>query len=249
MAQTIPGNTTSNSESEYSHLVSYFKYLVTITGGVLAVAIGAASFLFYSNLRDARQDAKQAATDIATAQAKASVTQAFDEKNINAMILLAAEQKVGTVTDKLIEQQVTTKLQPIEHRILLFGQISESESRMRLGFRSGLDDLNRIMSDTNDPDVLRFGKNTLATVANDFDLGGQKQLKSTNLKAIDLYEAYIRKPNQPTLHDVVQTIDSDQDLNNVGYGFQAFRELTGESVKMFDFGAVRSWCSQNQPKC
>jgi hypothetical protein len=89
---------------EYDRLFSYFKYLVTITLGSITIILAAAGVLFYSNIKDVREDARQEATRVATAEAKARVAQAFDEKNINAMILQAAQDKVGTVTDKLIQQ-------------------------------------------------------------------------------------------------------------------------------------------------
>lgn len=64
----------------------------------------------------------------------------------------------------------------------------------------------------------------------------------------------MNKPGQllksPTnLEGVVQIIDKDQDLNYVALAFLAFRYLTGEKVKMFDFAAVHTWCSSHEPKC
>src|SRR5713101_8189272 len=100
----------SSSQSEYEHLLSYFKYLVTLTTVVVGLLVAAGAYLFHSNMKDVREDARQEANRVATSEAQSRVKEAFDEKNINVMILTAAQQKVGTVTDRLIEQQLTSKL-------------------------------------------------------------------------------------------------------------------------------------------
>ncbi len=50
----------SASAQEYEHLISYFKFLVTITLSAFAVIIGIASFFFYKNMSDLRGDATRA---------------------------------------------------------------------------------------------------------------------------------------------------------------------------------------------
>jgi hypothetical protein len=171
------------------------------------------------------------------------------------MILTAAQQKVGIVTDKLIEQQLTSKLRPVQQRILLIGQISESETRMRMGFRSGFDELGRLVKSTNDPDVIRFGRTTLSTTTDHFDVRLQELIKQAGQSGLPLLQLLLLRQGQPqqsvpsSLHDVVQMINHDSDLNHVSLAFEAFRGLTGEHTKTFDFNAVASWCSQNQPKC
>jgi len=245
----------SPPQLEYEHLLSYFKYLVTLSTAFLSLIIALGAYLFRSNMKDVRDDAKQEATRVAMTEAKASVAQAFDEKNINAMILLAAQQKVGTITDKIIEQQVTEKLRPVQQRISLTGQISESEMRMRMGFRSGLDELDKLLKSTSDADVVRFGRSTLAKVSEDYDARLQEDVKTSGNKAMQALGMYFTSRHRPqesvpgNLRGVVQVIYRDSDLNAVAGAFLAFRELTGASVKMFDFAAITSWCLQNQTKC
>ena len=123
---------TSSAQLEYDRLIAYFKLLITVTGSVLGVIVIVAGALLYTNLKDAREDARQEATRVATTEAKARVAEAFDEKNINAMILQAAQDKVGTVTDKLIQQQLATRLGSLQQKISVMGQISESDMRMRI---------------------------------------------------------------------------------------------------------------------
>jgi len=53
----------TQAEVEYTKLTETFKYLVTITGGLLTILIAVAGFLFYTNLRDARKDAVDSAKE------------------------------------------------------------------------------------------------------------------------------------------------------------------------------------------
>jgi len=225
---------------------------VWLTGGFVTVLVAAAGFLFYSNLKDIREDAKQEATRVATVESKAAVEKAFDEKNINDQIQKAAQQKIAAITDRMIEQQIASKLQPLQKRVLMIGQITESQARMRLGFRSGLDDLNSIMSSTTDPDTLQFAKGTLTITAEDFEQSWVDSQRTNSQSWFDLLKAYTNRPgwNSPqNLGEVVGVINKNKDLNVVAIAFLAFQELTGEKVKMFDLRAVNNWCSSHEPKC
>jgi hypothetical protein len=169
------------------------------------------------------------------------------------MILQAAQDKVGTVTDKLIQQQLATRLGPLQQKISFMGQISESDMRMRMGFRGGMDDLNRLLKSTDDPDVLKFANTTMTAVGQDFDTRMQENANRFGgqaLFALQNTPALITQDHRPSdLHDVVQIIAQNPELNTVATAFIAFRQLSGENVKMFDSTAITNWCSRNKPKC
>jgi hypothetical protein len=243
-------------QAEYTNLLGYFKHLVWLTGIFVTIAVGLSTFLFHSNLKDVREDAKQEATRVATVESKAAVEKAFEDKNINAQIQKAAQEKIGTITDKMIEQQLTSKLQPLQKRILTIGQITESQARMRLGFRSGLDELNAVINSATDPDTLQFARSTLTTTAEDFEESWvEGPQKASGQSWFDVLKAFTNRPQTPgwkspqNLHEVVELIKSDKHLDVVSLGFLTFRELTGEKVKMFDLRAVNNWCSNHEPKC
>ena len=103
-------------QAEYTNLVGYFKHLVWLTGGSVTVMVAIAGFLFYSSLKDAREDAKQTAIRVVSSESKAAVEKAFEDKNINAQIQKVAQDKISAITDKMIEQQITSKLQPLQRR-------------------------------------------------------------------------------------------------------------------------------------
>ncbi|HWR17975.1 MAG TPA: hypothetical protein VN577_24315 [Terriglobales bacterium] len=235
---------------EYDRISSYFKYLVTLTAAFMTLLLGAAGYLFYSNLRDVRADAKSEAERIAKDEAARSVKDAFDENNINAMILEAARHKVGSVTDKLIQEQLGQRLKPLQELVLFVGQISESDTRMRIGYRSGFDEIRAIRKQTHDPAVLRFADTTLSSTTQHYESSWGQFVKNGNepaLKALqtsNFRDADESEPVPETIRDVVRIINNSPDLNRVALAFFAFRELSGEHAAMFDIDSVNSWCAR-----
>jgi len=245
--------TPAEAETHFTNLLAYFKHLVWLTTGAVTVIVVIAGALLVSNLRDVRQDAKEQASRVATDEAKKAVSTAFDEKHINDLILKAAKEKVGTVTDKMIEDQLSTKLRPIEDRILFIGRISECEAQMHTGLRVGLVELDRIVKTTRDPQALQFAKSTLTSLGKQYDAVWVNNIKATNMKPIDFLSGrgttVNGKPPAASVQGAVQVINENQDLNAVGIAFIAFRDLTGEHMPTFDIAAVNSWCEKHQPQC
>ena len=258
-----------DAEAHYRELVAFFKHLVWLTGGALGVVILVGGYLFHSNLQDALREAgenaKGEANRVAREESQKAVKTAFDEEHVRGLVEQVAkekvnavtdkmvEEKVGSIADKVIEQRLTSKLQPIEQRIVLIGRISECEARIHTGFRSALDELVGIRNRASDPQVQQFAESTLVTTAKgyeDYWLANVQRLPPN--KAIDLLKGNVVPAIQPppsTLRDMVGLINKNNDLNTVALAFLAFRDLSGEHVKMFDMGAVNSWCTKNQPKC
>ncbi len=251
-----PSSTPTEAELHFTNLLAYFKHLVWLTSGCVTVIVAVTGFFLFSNLRDVRQDAKEQASRVATTEAETAVKNAFDEKNINALILKAAKDKVGTVTDKMIEEQLSTKLRPVEDRILLIGRISECEARIHMGYRASLVELTDIENTTHDPVALGFAKSTLVTTSEGYDTFWETDRKRypggkplEYLTMVLMAQTAGARSLATNLHDVVAVIYTDQNLNSVAVGFIVFREITGENVKMFDFGGVKSWCSKHQTEC
>jgi hypothetical protein len=255
-APTSPQLSFVDAEVHYRELIAFFKHLVWITGVALGLIVLVGGYIFRSNLQDTLHDAEQKATKTVSDTVDTRVNQAFEDKNINARIEAAAKDKIGTITDRMIEQQLTSKLQPIEQRILLIGRISECEARIHAGFRSAWEELVGIAGSTRDPTALQFAKSTLVSTSEGYDTYWQAEMKPhVGMKPLDflkMQQFQARGPGErqaSNLRDVVQVIHDDQNLNLVAIAFIAFRDLSGEKVKMFDFAAVKSWCAKNQPKC
>lgn len=266
------------AEAEYKSLLSLFKNLVWISGIGLSIITVAAtalvaigSYFFWANLRDVRQDAKEQAAHIATAEAERGVKQAFDEKNINELVQKVArekinavtdimlEQKIGPVADKMIEQHLTSQLQPIQQRILLIGRISECEARIHRGDRTSLEELTTIMDTTRDSDVRQFARSTLTIVTDAYESAYQNDLKILRTqvpKPLDILQTRIHTAGSPasvtlsSIGDAARMVRDDRDLDNVAIATIIFRDMTGDkNIKMFDFKAVSAWCASHEPKC
>jgi hypothetical protein len=242
------------AKTHYIELLGYFKHLVWVTGGALTIIVVVGGYVFHSNLQDTLKDIKANATQLATTEAKNRVSEAFEEKNIKAEIADVAKDKIGKVTDKMIEQQLTSKLQPIQQRIILIGRISECEARIHAGFRSGLKELTTILDGVTDPDVRQFAQSTLTNTSEGYDTFWQPPMKGR--LPIDSVRMAVEQPGQQVdevvkdLGGVVRVINKNQNLNTVAVAIIAFREMTGyKDVKMFDFKAVNAWCTGHEPQC
>ena len=156
----------------------------------------------------------------------------------------------------MIEQQVSSKLPAIEKRMLLIGRISECEARIHNGFRAGLNELNEITRGAkDDPEIRDFARSTLINTAEGYETYLQLARKSVGaMKPLEYLNHVMTQTSpgeaQPSdVAGVVQVIRKNQDLNSVAAATIAFRELTGEKIKMFDFAALDSWCKQHEPQC
>lgn len=260
----------TDAETHYENLLAFFKHLVWLTGGALGVVVLVGGYLFHSNLqdslRDAGENAKAEAARVAKEESEKAVTTAFDEEHVKELVEQVAREKVNAVTDKMveekvasiadkmIEQRLASKLQPTAERIVLIGRISECEARIHTGFRSALVELAGIANTTHDPTALQFAKSTLASTSAGYDTFWQEDMKRfQGAKPLNFLQMQLSRPGTSppaqNLHDVVQLIDTDQDLNTVAIAFIAFRDLTSEKVKMFDFAAVKAWCAGHRGQC
>lgn len=220
--------------------------------------------LFYSNLRDIRKDAKDEATRVATDESRDAVKRAFEEEHVKKLVEDVAKEKISAVTDdmvaqkvnsiadKVIEQRLSSKLQPIEQRIVLMTRISDCETRIKFDSRDGYVELVNIVTTTHDADVAQFGKKVLDSIVKSYDAAWVFELKQSKQPPFDFLKAMMTgngKQPPANLSDVVRIIGNEQSLSLVALAFDAFRDMTGEKVKMFDFVTVKSWCSKNPGKC
>jgi len=243
---------TTGAESEYQHLLSYFKYLVTLCTAALTLIIAVGGVLFYRNMAEVREDASRLAQKAAIEESRKKVEEAFEQNKITDYINEVAARKVAVVTDKQIERQLQSKLEPVQRRITDIGEIAEHSARARLGFRAALIDLQRMVRTTNDEAVREFATSALKTIAGDYETRNTEALKK--LGNVSPFEA--AKSNQlgqatpiRNLHDIVVVVRTENDLNWVAAAFLVFRELSGSKVKAFDFEGVEQWCTANRPKC
>lgn len=94
--------------------------------------------------------------------------------------------------------------------------------RMRMGFRSDLDDLNRIIRFTTDADTANFARTMFGNMTQDYETRVQESMKRNTQNAMQYLQFYfmnVRRPQDEipsNLQMVVHVISSDDDLNAVG---------------------------------
>jgi hypothetical protein len=173
-----------------------------------------------------------------------------------------AERQVKVVVGRNIEQQLASKFQPIQDRIIMIGRVSECEARIHTGFRSGLVELNTIVRETKDANVREFAQSTLTATGEGYESAFQGSQFWTNtlsqsqttppyaILANWMFQSSGKAIPVSNLGDVVHVINEEGNLNNVAAATLVFRNVTGEkNIKMFDFAAVNKWCASHEPQC
>jgi hypothetical protein len=115
------------SEAEYTHLISFFKYLVTVTLAALTIIISAGAVFFYRSMSDVKNDARASienttkaadaeilkiqtgASEIARTEAQKSIDDAFTKGNVQAMIERTARERVNTAVDQEIKKNLASR--------------------------------------------------------------------------------------------------------------------------------------------
>ena len=265
-AAPLPNRRAADSEGEYRHLISYFKYLVTVTLTALGIIIAAGSALFYKNMSDVSGAAKAAidstkdaasreiskiqtdASQIARTEAQKSIDEAFAKGNVQSMIERTTRERVNAAVDREIDKNLAGRISQLQFQIAETGEISNAGARLRLGFRPALDTL---VEKSKSPNayVSQYAKSTLILIGSDYEtaeatgFGGA----SPGTKAL---EAYVGQLPHKTLKDVMVLIRrSDFSPHIVAAAFSAFRELSGAKISTFDIPAAEKWCADNRPKC
>lgn len=262
----VPPQPTSRppSEAEYTHLISFFKYLVTITLTALTIIIGAGAVFFYRSMSDVKNDAKTSiesttkaadaeiskiqsgAAEIARTEAQRSIDDAFTKGNVQAMIERTARERVNTAVDREIQKNLASRISQLQLQVAEAGEISNAGARLRLGFRPALDTLLKKAASPN-PYVSQYAKSTLILIGSDYETrmrtgfgGGPPGMKDLS--------SYMNPPPK-TLKDLMVVIRTNDDANIVAAAFAGFRELSGTKVQVFDLPAAEKWCDDHKPKC
>jgi hypothetical protein len=220
------------------------KSVLVIVGGIL-ITMGVAGELAVQFFASRKETKLRRANDEMIGILN---KQAADAKERTKQLELQIAHSTAASDDAL------KKVAHAEVHIVKIGEIFEDEARMRGGLRSGLEDLNKIVKSTADPDVLQIAKNSLQRATDEFDLRIQKERRAISDSVYDLLKSYLRRrpgppPDINTAHGLITIINTETDLNCVAAVFETLKNYTGTNLKTFDFDAVSAWCSDNKPKC
>jgi hypothetical protein len=260
----------SEAELHYSHLIKFFKWLLSISLAVIALIITVAGLLMYKNVQDivaeVRSEIQRArisaeasidtvrkrAEQVAIAEAHARVEEAFKSTNVIQMVETAAKRQTGTVIERQVANEVSHYLGGLHDEISSLGVLADNAMRMRLGLREGLNNLKRITK-TGSKQEQERASGLLESISRDYDSVSAKVVGLERRKFVEEQCAIwniakdIRGPKLTGV--LIAMAHTETDLNSLALLFQMMRINTGVLFKMFDIDEIDRWCTNHPAEC
>jgi hypothetical protein len=182
-----PNEKRTEAELHYRELMAFFKNLVWLTGGALAVLLTVAGWLGVKSLRQVSEEAKasveatkESATNeidkireqsgrLAIDEARLRIESAFKDTNISAMIQIAAERQVNEAVQRDIQQSVDQAAMRIQDEIDTLGRISDAGAKIRINMASGIQDMRALMKSTTNTAALEMATNIMRSIGSDYE--------------------------------------------------------------------------------
>jgi hypothetical protein len=261
----------SATREHYENMISFHKWIVTMTLGALTLIISVALGVFWKDMSQVRSEAaaavgaardsatreistvREEAANIALTEAQKRVDEAFKTTNVVSMVEAAAKRQVGPVIERQVNAEVDRVMTSLQGDISTMGQLVDIGMKMRVGLRDGLEGLAAQVKTSASENIRLRAKSLLDSITADYEkveLGILRDRKIQHaLDALDLWGLGELK-NQPSLvSGLVAVIHQDSRLDRVAFAFLALREASGHQFKMFDFEDVDRWCEMNKPRC
>lgn len=267
----------TENETHYKALISFFKYLISITGGVLSIIFIVTGILFFQDrasmrreLTEVKKSAQEAientkdkanfqineirstAKEIALDEAKKRVTTAFQEKNIKSMIDSAAKDIVMKSVQSKLKDAIDTTTIKIENDLTELSNIYDAAMKMRMGLRSGLTDLNNLIKTSENIYLKNSAVAIYKSICNDYD---SVQTKSFNKLYPDSTKFNkLKKLSlgfeviKVDIPNLIKMIKTGENLNDVAFSFIILRKKTNKQFRMFDIQQIDYWWSENKNK-
>jgi hypothetical protein len=238
----------TQAEIEYRDLSNYFKYLISITGTVLGILVAAAGILFYTNLRDARKDAVDSATNEAhkavAAALEVPAMQKIIDEEVSKQTALKVDDAIRNTLAKRMQQFEDEQRQIIDTAILV--SIVETPSGYG-GVVGGTPEqfhklIDRLRSPY--PRVTSLARDSLRSIASQIRqdvTGANHSFFATNARGY--------MTNAPDARGIFEQLCSRETLTLVLFkNFSDMHKLTGWNVEDFDVQAAKEWCASHDCK-
>jgi hypothetical protein len=262
----------SDTEAHYTHLLTYFKNLIRITGIVCMVVM----YLTYRNvseikseMAEVKKEAKAAiesttananlqivqirerAAEIALTEAKQRVNDAFKAKSVSEMVEAAAKKQVGEQIEKQVRHEVENALYQIQYDITSLGRMANAGMQMRMGYRAGLEELLKTANSAATAYERDRARMLLDSIAGDIEREAEERVlrsqadNTTALQTLNECGRYEFDNKTVTVQDLLKVTRTHKDLYVVSLAFLALRDKTGVHFKMFDISDVERWCTNH----
>jgi hypothetical protein len=252
-------------------MISFHKWIVAMVLVALALIAGVGQWVFYRDMSQVRSQAnaeikeaveaanrqidhvREEAAKVAIDEARKRVDDAFRTQNIQEMIEAAAKRQLGPAIDRRVRQELDVFATGVQDQISSLGEITDLAAKMRIGIRSGLNDLSLKAKSAANENDRRMAQALLSTVSADYDSVWRRNLRRDGLTAENaLFGATRFRFNPSNPHPVpaiVTMIREEPDLNVVALSFLALTDSTGHQFRMFDIDGVEQWCKEHSPIC
>ncbi|MBK9377379.1 MAG: hypothetical protein IPM86_03520 [Saprospiraceae bacterium] len=258
----------TEGKSHYEHLISYFKFLVTMTGGAITLLTGAAIYYSYNSLKDFKSDLKEEvneikskalssmeetksqtnrqikelnieARELAISSTKHEVNKAFEENNIKALIENTAELKLTSKLGLIVSHE-TKKLEDIFRAIPILTTSYEA-ARWNGQVRKYIDTL-YFYSEFASHELTRLlAKEFLLQKGRDYENYFVEIYKTNSQDSIkDICERSLGI--LLTINNLPKLFNKalvEEDLEKVTQAFISIRHLTNSDLPNFDFAKLR----------
>jgi hypothetical protein len=256
-------NNLSESEIHYQNLISYFKYIVTITLIGLGILTTYFFFVFGKDRKDMREDLnnfketaknsieniRNEAANIAISEAKRKIDEAFRDNNIEKFIEDYAKNEYKNEFSKMLELKTKDINANFENELNEIVLLNNASLRMRLGFKDGLVDLINLKNNAKNNLTKNKAQEYISGIGKDFDTKHSKIINELNRASKDwdikkhlLSSGIVTDTNEPEIYDqMINNINSTDNLDYIAIDIIFFRELSKEDFKMFDLEAIKEW--------
>ena len=127
--------------------------------------------------------------------------------------------------------------------------VADKSMKMRIGLRSGLDELTQIARSDPNKDMRMRAESLLKGIAADYESVHRARVRRTQMDPATLAGIYKEKEGESLLSRLVEIVRTTDSLDQLAYAFLALRATTGFPFRMFDVEAVEQWCGENKPRC
>ena len=257
----------SEAELHYRELKAYFDSLVKYTLTALGIIIAGAAIFFFKNLSEVKSEAKAAidaerniasaqldsirrqASELAIQEAKRRVDEAFKANNVVEMVETAARRQLGSVNERQVARQVDQYMNSVQEDITSLGTIGDLAMKMRFGFRTGLEELEKIDTGSSNEKLKQRARTYLKSITADYETRIKQLWGETKLKSPVEARKFASVPDSVTrpilIGKLAKMVRDEDDLSRVASAFFFLRENTGVQFAMFDNKSVRRWCADH----
>jgi hypothetical protein len=209
---------------------------VSVTYGAVGVVIAVGLFMFWSSMKDLKEDAKQTAKT----EARTAVNAVLEKPEIQAIISQAVQEKVGPAVDAEIQKSFGDKMHALESQQEGFAEMSALAAAVEAEDSRAFPKMIKQMYGNPNPNLTEFARQSLRRLAN----SEEERIKNTTPNSLGYYA------NSPGPKELIGRINNPQtNAFNMATAFHDMKKFTGWNVEMFDVRAANAWCAKNKPTC